>query len=179
MVPLFLVDNKIWTTESKLLFLESNILLVIIILLLIPLNEKLVLSNISLLILLTLVIKTDISIINIYLQQLVDLTNTANNILSKINLLLEINNIKILFLDFVLLVKNSKYLITLFVPGFSIFAIILPKLIFLIILDNNIINLLYLDLMIYLIKIISILYLSLSLNLNINIPLVFVFNILL
>ena len=124
MVLLFLVDNKISTTESKLLFLESNVLIVIIILLLIPLNEKLVLSNISLLILLTLVIKTDISIINIYLQQLVDLTNTANNILSKINLLLEINNIKILFLDFALLFKNSKYLITLFVPVCSIFTII-------------------------------------------------------
>ena len=48
----------------------------------------------------------------IYLLLLLsDLTNAMNNTLSLFDLLLEINNIQILFLDIILLIKNSISLI--------------------------------------------------------------------
>ena len=48
----------------------------------------------------------------IYLLLLLsDLTNAIYNTLSLLNLLLEINNIQILFLDIILLIKNSKSLL--------------------------------------------------------------------
>ena len=104
---------------------------------------------------------------------LADLTNAVNNLLDLLNWLQEINNIETLFLDIIYLVNNNKSLITYFLLGFSIFIIILPKLISLIILDKIDINLLYLNLLILLIKILILLSITLASNININLLLVF------